>query len=59
MSPRLTQRLEEMTHQERVEVAAFAAFVIVCRHFQQPPLLTDDIAVQDLTELVAASGSFD
>jgi hypothetical protein len=45
-----------MTPQERAEVEAFAAFVIVRR---QPQLLTDVISVQELTELVAASGSFD
>jgi hypothetical protein len=59
MSPRLTQLLEEMTPQEQAEVEALAAFVIVRRHLQQPQLLTDDISVQELTELVAASGSFD
>jgi hypothetical protein len=59
MSPKLTQLLEEMTPQERAEVEAFAAFVIVRRHLQQPKLLTDDISVQELTELVAASGSLD
>ena len=59
MSPKLTQLLEEMTPQERAEVEAFAAFVIVRRHLQQPQLLTDDISVQELTELVAVSSSFD
>ena len=59
MSPKLTQLLEEMTPQERAEVEAFAAFVFVRRHLQEPKLLTDDISVQELTELVAASGSFD
>jgi hypothetical protein len=59
MSPRLTQLLDEMTPQERAEVEAFAAFVLVRRHLQQPHLLTDDISVEELTELVAASGSFD
>ena len=59
MSPTLTQLLEEMTPQERAEVEAFATFVIVRRHLQQPQVLTDDISVQALTELVAASGSFD
>ena len=59
MSPRLTQLLAEMTPQEQAEVEAFAAFVIVRRHLQPPQLLTDDISVQELTELVAASGSFD
>jgi hypothetical protein len=59
MSPRLTQLLDEMTPQEQAEVEAFAAFVIVRRHLQHPHLLTNDISVQELTELVAASGSFD
>jgi hypothetical protein len=59
MSPKLAQLLEEMTPQERAEVEVFAAFVIVRRHLQQPQLLTDDISVQELTELVATSGSFD
>lgn len=38
---------------------AFAAFLLVRRYLQQPQLPTDDISVQELTELVAASGSFD
>lgn len=59
MPPRLTQLLEEMTPQERAEVETFAAFVIVRRQLQQPQLLIDDISIQELTELVAASGSFD
>ena len=59
MSLRLTQLLEEMTPQEQAEVEAFAAFLIVRRQLQQPQLLTDDISVQELTALVAASGSFD
>lgn len=29
------------------------------RHLRQPHLLTDDISVQELTELVAASGGID
>jgi hypothetical protein len=59
MSLRLTRLLEEMTPQERTEVEAFAAFLIVRRQLEKPQLLTDDISVQELTELVAASGSFD
>jgi hypothetical protein len=37
--------LEAMTPQERLEVEAVAAFIIVRRHLQQPQLLTDDISV--------------
>jgi hypothetical protein len=59
MSSKLMQLLDAMTPQERAEVEAFAAFVIVRRQLQQPQLLTDDISVQELTELVATSGSFD
>ena len=59
MSPRLTQLLDEMTPQEQAELEAFAAFVIVRLQSQQPQLLTNDISVQELTELVAASGRFD
>ena len=59
MSSKLMQLLELMTPQERAEVEAFAAFVMVRRHIQQPQLLSDDISVQELTELVAAASSFD
>jgi hypothetical protein len=59
MSPNLTRLLEKMTPQERAEVEDFAAFVIVRRHLQRPQHLTDDISVQELTELVAASGCFE
>jgi hypothetical protein len=59
MSPKLTQLLAEMTPQEQAEVETFAAFVLVRRHLQSPQVLTDDISVQELTALVAASGSFD
>jgi hypothetical protein len=59
MSPRLTQLLAEMTPKEQTEVETFAAFLIVRRQLQQPQLLTEDISVQELTELVATSGSFD
>ena len=59
MSPRLAQLVEEMTPQEQAKVEAFATFVIVRRHLQQPQLLTDDISAQEMTELTAAAGSFD
>jgi len=35
MSSKLVQLLEVMTPQERAEVEAFAAFVMVRRHIQQ------------------------
>lgn len=59
MSHRLAQLLEAMTSQEQAEVETFAAFVLARRNLQRPQLLTDDISVQELMELVIASGSFD
>ena len=59
MSPRLTQFLAAMTPQEQTEVEAFVVLLIVRRQLQQPQLFPDDISVQALTALVAASGSFD
>jgi hypothetical protein len=59
MSTRLVQLVGEMTPPERAEVETFAAFVIVRRQLRQPQFLIDDISVEELTELVAASGSFD
>jgi len=59
MSLKLTQLLEAMTPQEQSEVEAFAAFLIVRRQLQHPQLHSNDISVQELTELVVASGGFD
>lgn len=51
--------LAAMTSQQQKEVESLAAFLIVQSRLQQPQCLTDDISVQELLELVAASGSFD
>ena len=59
MSLKLTQLLEAMTPQEQSEVEAFATFVIVRRQLRHPQLPSDDVSIQELTELVVASGSFD
>jgi hypothetical protein len=59
MTDRLAQLLDELTPQERTVVETFTAFVIARRNLQKPQLLTDDIPVQELLELVATSGSFD
>jgi hypothetical protein len=59
MSSKLTQLLKVKTRQERAEVEAFAAFVMVRRHIQQPQFPIDDISVQELTELVATAGNVD
>jgi hypothetical protein len=58
MSSKLAQLFEEMTPKERAELEVFAAFFIIRRHLQQPQLFTNDISVEELTELVAASSRF-
>ena len=55
----IDQLLFKMTDQERMEVEAFAAFIIVRRKFQRTRVLTNDITVQELTELVLHGGGFD
>jgi len=59
MPDRLYQLVEKMTPQERTEVEVFSAFIIARRGLQKPQILTDDISVQELMELVTESGSFD
>ncbi|MFQ5662120.1 MAG: hypothetical protein ACE5F2_02615 [Candidatus Paceibacteria bacterium] len=59
MSDRLSQLLNEMTSQERTEVEIFSAFIISRRKLQKPKVLSDDISVRELMELVTESGSFD
>ncbi|MBL0174894.1 MAG: hypothetical protein IPP94_06475 [Ignavibacteria bacterium] len=59
MSPKLNQILKIMTPQEQTEVEDFAAFLLLRRQEQERRSLIDDISVRELTQLVAAAGSFD
>lgn len=59
MSDRINQLMERMTPRERGEVEAFAAFVIARRSLKEPQILTDDISISELMELVTKSGSFE
>ncbi len=59
MPQRLPQLLKELTPQEQAQVKTFAAFILARRKLQQPQLLTNDLSVQELTELVASAGSFE
>ena len=56
MTKRLSELLEQMTREERIEVETFAAFVVMRRQLQQ---LTDDISSEEMLRLVGSSGSFD
>lgn len=55
----IDQLLDKMTDQERTEIEAFAAFILMRRKLQRTQVLTDDIAVQELMELVLHGGGFD
>jgi len=55
----MSRLLEKMSHQERAEVEAFAAFLIARRSLQHAQLLTNDIPIQELMELVLRGGGFD
>ena len=48
-----------MTEQERKEVEAFAAFVILRRGLENSQVVTDDISVRELAELALQGGAFD
>jgi hypothetical protein len=47
-----------MNPQERAEVETFAASIIARRNLQKSHIMSDDISVQELMELVMESGSF-
>jgi hypothetical protein len=53
------QLLREMTPRERAEVEAFAAFIIARRNLKEPQVLTQEMPIEELMELVTRSGSFD
>ncbi len=59
MSHQLTRLLAAMTPQEQAEIESFAAFLLARRQLQKLHLATDDVPVEELVSLVAASGSFD
>ncbi len=56
---KMNQLLDKMTEQERKEVEAFAAFVILRRSLEYTQVVTDDISVQELSELALQGGAFD
>jgi hypothetical protein len=59
MSHKLARLLATMTAQEQAEIEIFAAFLVARRQVQALHLATDDIPVEEMMSVVAASGSFD
>jgi len=58
MTKTLANLINEMTFQERKEVEAFAAFIISRRNLDKDYLVTNDLPVNELIEVVSDSGSF-
>jgi len=59
MTEKLIKLYEKMTPQEQQEVESFILFVLARRKLRQEKILTDDIATDELMQLVEHSGSFD
>jgi hypothetical protein len=59
MSDKLALLLEKMTPQEQAEVETFAAYLVTRKTLRNPKHLTDDISIQELTNLVVLAGGFD
>jgi hypothetical protein len=59
MGSRLSQLLDVMTPQEHTSVEIFSAFLIYRRKLQNLQVLSDDISINEMMELVSKSGSFD
>jgi len=59
MPGNIPQLFEQLDTSEQAEVETFAAFVIARRTLKQPGVLTNDIPIQELAELVMKSGCFD
>ena len=59
MTTNFLQLVNKMTHQEQREIETFAAFVIARRKLKKQQILTDDISIHELMQLVEKSGSFD
>jgi hypothetical protein len=58
MTKTLANLINKMTLQERKEVETFAAFIISRRNFDKDYLVTNDVPVNELIEVISDSGSF-
>ena len=59
MTKKVLQLYEKMTPQEQQEVESFVIFILARRKLRKRQLLTDDISIKELMQLVENSGSFD
>lgn len=59
MTTQLKQIYEQMTPQEKKEIETFAIFLLTRRKLKKKNILRDDISIEELTQLIEESGSFD
>ncbi len=59
MNHRFAQLLKQLTPAEEMEVETFAAAVLARRDDQNTPVQSDDVSLEELTQLVVDSGGFD
>lgn len=58
MTKNFTQLFDKMTPQEQAEIESFTVFLIARRKIKQK-LLTDEISIEELMQLIEDGGSFD
>ena len=58
MTKTLANLLNEMTFQEQKKVETFAAFIISQRHSDKDYLVSNDVPINELIDVVSDSGSF-
>ncbi len=59
MTKKLAELFDQMTAEEQAEIETFALFLISRRKLQRQKLLTDDISIRELMQLIENAGSFD
>lgn len=59
MTKKLAELFDQMTAEEQAEIETFALFLISRRKLQRQKLLTDDISIRELMQLVESAGGFD
>ena len=59
MNYRFAQLLKHLTPDEEAEVETFTAAILARRAEQEPSVQTDDIAAEELIQLITYSGGFD
>jgi len=59
MTNKLKELFEQMSPQEKKEIETFAIFLLTRRKLRKRNILSDDIFIEELTQLIEESGSFE